>query len=100
MNNDKTVGHASEPIPASSRVDSSVETLALVEEALRVDKREVMAGRVRVRTQTDTVEEMARATLDEETVEVIRVPVGRDIEAAPPVRTEDGVVIIRSLKKC
>ena len=94
MENDKTMGQMVEPGSVSSRVDSSAETLAVVEEALRVDKREVTAGRVRVRTQTDTVEEMARATLDEETVEVTRVPIGRDVEAAPAVRTEDGVVII------
>ncbi len=94
MKNDTTVGKAVEPNRHLSRDDSSVETLALVEESLRVDKREVMAGRVRVRTETDTVEEMARAMIDEETVEVTRVPVGREVTAAPAVRTEDGVVIV------
>lgn len=78
----------------SSHNDQSVETIALVEEALRVGKREVTSGRVRVRSLTDTVEELAKATLDEETVEVTRVPVGREVDAAPAVRTEEGVVIV------
>jgi stress response protein YsnF len=54
----------------------------------------VTSGRVRIETVTDTVEELAHATLDEETVEVTRVPIGREVSAAPAVRTEDGVVIV------
>jgi uncharacterized protein (TIGR02271 family) len=75
------------------------ETIPLIEETLRVDKREVAAGRVRVRTVADTVEEVARATLDEEKVEVTRVPIDREIEAAPAVRTEGDVVIIPVLEE-
>ena len=70
------------------------EVLSLVEEQLRVGKREVVTGKVRVRTVTDTVEEVARATLDGEEVEVSRVPIGREIDAAPSVRTEGDVVIV------
>jgi uncharacterized protein (TIGR02271 family) len=76
------------------RVASSNETVPIVEEDLRVGKRAVTTGRVRIRSVTDNVEEIARATLDEEMVEVTRVPIGREIEAAPAVRTEDGVVIV------
>jgi len=93
MINDQTAGTA-DLANTSAQADSSVETLALVEEALRVDKREIVGRRVRIRTLTDTVEEMARATLDEETVEVTRVPVDREVAAAPGVRTEEGVVIV------
>jgi uncharacterized protein (TIGR02271 family) len=94
MKNDHTVGTSAGLSPQNAVNDQSVETLALVEEALRVDKREVTSGRVRIETVTDTVEELARATLDEETVEVTRVPIGREVSAAPAVRTEDGVVIV------
>jgi uncharacterized protein (TIGR02271 family) len=73
---------------------SSAEAVPLIDEDLHVGKRAVPTGRVRVRSVTDTVEEIARATLDEETVDVTRVPVGREIDAAPAVRTEDGVVIV------
>ena len=94
MKNDPTVGTSAGLPPQHALNDQSVETLALVEEALRVDKREVTSGRVRIETVTDTVEELAHATLDEETVEVTRVPIGREVSAAPAVRTEDGVVIV------
>lgn len=75
------------------------ETIPLIEETLRVEKREVAAGRVRVRTVADTVEEIARATLDEEKVEVTRVPIDREIEVAPGVRTEGDVVIVPVLEE-
>ncbi|HEV2558062.1 MAG TPA: YsnF/AvaK domain-containing protein [Microvirga sp.] len=70
------------------------ERIPLVEEEVRIDKRTVERGRVRVRTVTDEVEEMARATLDGETVEVDRVPVDRMVEVAPEIRTEGDVTII------
>lgn len=97
MANEHTAGMADKHRRVT--LEESVETVPLVEEALRVGRREVESGRVRVRSVTDTIEEMARATLDEETVEVTRVPVGREVEAAPPVRTEDGVVIIPVLEE-
>ncbi len=68
--------------------------IALVEEELAVSKRAVEGARVRVRTVTDTVEEIARATLHGERVEVERVPVDRMVDAAPAVREEDGVTIV------
>ena len=65
-----------------------------MEETARVGKREVKGGTVRVRTVVDTVEELARAELQGEKVEVTRVPVDREIDRAPEIRTEDGVTII------
>jgi stress response protein YsnF len=37
---------------------------------------------------------MVRASLQEEMVEVTSVPVGREIDHAPEVRTENGVTIV------
>lgn len=68
--------------------------LPLTEETVDVDKRERVTGKVQVRTVTDTVEELARATLQTEAVEVTRVPVDRVVDAPPSVRTENGVVIV------
>jgi stress response protein YsnF len=68
--------------------------LPLVEEEVRVDTRTVTTGRVTVRTVTETVEEVARVALSGEEVEVERVPVGRRIDAPPPVREENGVLIV------
>src|SRR5918997_3419468 len=77
----------------------TIETIPIVEEELRLDKREVVTGRVRVRTVVDVVEEMARASLDEETVEVTRVPVDRMVDEAPGIRTENDVTIVPILEE-
>jgi stress response protein YsnF len=67
-----------------------------VEETATVGKRQVETetGRVRVQTVTDTLEELARADVQRETVEVTRVPVDRMIESAPEIRTEGDVTIV------
>ena len=74
--------------------DHTTETVPIVEEELRVEKRQVSTGKVRVRTKTEVSDEVARATLEGESVEVTRVPVGREIETAPAVRTEGDLTII------
>ena len=66
----------------------------LVEEKLRVAKRQVSTGKVRVHSDVDTVEELVRETLEEERVEVTRVPINEVVTAIPSVRTESGVVIV------
>lgn len=73
---------------------STEQVIPLVEETLRVDKREVETGRVRIRTLTDERTELARADLTRTIVDVERVPVGRDINAIPPIRDVDGKMII------
>jgi uncharacterized protein (TIGR02271 family) len=70
------------------------ERIALVEEEARIDKREVVTGRVRIRTRVEEAEETVRGTLDEEVVEVKRVPVDRIVDAAPAVRQDGDVTII------
>ena len=70
------------------------QVIPIVEEEARIEKRESVTGRVRVRTHVDLVQEPVRASLQEETVEVTRVPVNRDITAMPEVRTENGVTIV------
>lgn len=74
--------------------ENTQNTLAIMEEELRVEKRQVATGKVRVRTTTELAEELARATLQGESVEVTRVPVDREITVAPSVRTEGEVTII------
>ena len=68
--------------------------LPLVEEKLRVAKRQVSTGKVRVRSVVETVEELVRETLVEEKVEVTRVPINEVVTKIPSVRTESGVVIV------
>ncbi len=78
---------------------SETEVIPLAEEELRVGKRQVTTGKVRVSTKVDVVEELARATLDTETVEVTRVPVDRMVDEAPSIRTENDVTIIPILEE-
>ena len=75
------------------------ETIPLVEEELRLGKRSVATGKVRVRTVVDTVEDVARADLEEERVDVTRVPVNKEVDAAPDVRTEGDVTIVPVLEE-
>lgn len=77
-------------------------TLPLVEETARIEKRAVETGRVRVRTITETTEELLRESLRSDAVAVTRVPVGRTLgegEAPPQIRTEGGVTIIPILEE-
>ena len=71
--------------------------LPLIEEKLNISKREVVTGRVRIRTITDTIEEHIRQELLGEHVEVERVAIGTILEAgmaAPQIRTEGNVTIV------
>ena len=70
------------------------EQLSLIEEQLVVDKLTVSDGRVRVSTKTAFVTEIAEARLDSENVEVTRVPIGREVQEAPSVRTDGDVTIV------
>ncbi len=70
------------------------ERIPIAEEEVRIGKRMVERGKVRVRSVTEEVEEMASATLDGQAVEVERVPVDRMVETAPDIRTEGDVTII------
>jgi uncharacterized protein (TIGR02271 family) len=73
---------------------SETEVIPIAEEELRVDKRMVTTGKVRVQTKVDVETEIVKATLDGETVEVTRVPVDRIVDRAPEIRTENDVTII------
>ena len=83
----------------TSEPESDTSAVRLVEETLRLDKREVLTGKVRISTKVDTVEEIARASLREERVEITRVPIDRVVETAPGVREENGVTIVPVLEE-
>jgi uncharacterized protein (TIGR02271 family) len=73
--------------------------LPLVEEDMRINKREVTTGRVRVSTRTIEHTELARLDLASDDVEVVRVAVGREVSEAPQVRVEGQVTIIPVLEE-
>ena len=64
------------------------ERIPLVQETLRVDRREIETGRVRVRVIVDEENHQFSEALDRSTVEVVRVPIGREIDFMPEPRIE------------
>lgn len=74
-------------------------TLPLSEEQIEIAKHEIERGRVSVRIRVDEREELAQAWLHQEDVSIERVPVGRVVDAPPPVREEDGVLIVPLLEE-
>ena len=78
----------------SASVDDRQTVIPVFEEELSVAKRVVETGRVRVSRVTHDHQQMVDELLQHETVEVDRIPIGRQVEAMPPVRTEGDVTII------
>src|SRR5215212_4127486 len=66
----------------------------VMEEELRVDKRDVVTGKIQVRTIVESFDKIARATLEGEQIEVTRVPIGKELQMVPKQRTEGDVLII------
>jgi uncharacterized protein (TIGR02271 family) len=66
----------------------------VAEEEARVRKRKVSKGRVRISTKLDDAIEIVTAELEEQKVQVTRVPVNRPVDAPPVVRTENDTTII------
>jgi uncharacterized protein (TIGR02271 family) len=87
------LGHSHQPAHFMTS-EQAGETIPLLKEELGVDKRSVVTGKVRVRSVVDTIEELVHAAITDERVEVTRVPMDREVEAAPSVRTEDDVTIV------
>jgi stress response protein YsnF len=83
----------------SAQRNQERQVVPIVEERLEVRTREVERGRVQVRIRVEDREELAEAVLRQEDVTVERVPVGRPVEAPPPVREEDGVLVVPVLEE-
>ena len=71
----------------------------LLQEEVVIEKRPVATGKVRIQTLSESFEEIASASLEEDTVTVTRVPVDRVVTEAPAVRTENGVTIVPVLEE-
>lgn len=83
----------------STRERADEQVIALVEERVAIGKREVERGRVLIHVRVEEREELVEAALRQEDVTVERVPVGRPVETPPPVREEDGVLIVPVLEE-
>lgn len=70
-----------------------------VEETFDVDKQRIVTGRVRVTTSSETVNEIAEATLAGETVDITRERIDREVAEVPQMRVEGDVTIIPVLEE-
>lgn len=75
-------------------LEGSRQTLELAEEFASVEIVREELGLVRVRTVTDSIDDVVSATVRGEMVEVTRHPVDREVDTAPEPRTEGDVTII------
>src|ERR671910_865958 len=71
----------------------------ILEEEAHVEKRRVATGKGRIRSIVGGGGGIAAATLEEDTVDITRVPVDRVVDEVPAVRTEDGVTIVPILEE-
>lgn len=74
--------------------DKDPQTIPLVQERLIVEKQRRVTDRVKVSTTTETVEDMVSVDLMNMDVDVVRVPVERDIDVVPDVVTDGDLTII------
>lgn len=72
------------------------EVLLLLEEEIR---HSAVTGKVRVSTVVVRANEVSEMALNEDRVEVTRLPVGREVDVEPAVRTEGGAVIMPVLEE-
>jgi uncharacterized protein (TIGR02271 family) len=80
--------------PLRRPIDAPRRAIALAREELRVGKRKVETGRVRVKKRVREHEEIVREDLLREDVEVQRVPVDRILEGSSEPRREGDVLVI------
>ncbi|WP_448192452.1 YsnF/AvaK domain-containing protein [Azospirillum sp. sgz301742] len=74
--------------------DDRETVVPLHEETISVGKRRVERGRVRVTTKVTEHQEIVRQALEQEDVEVTRVPVDREVDARPEIRQDGDTTII------
>lgn len=86
-----------DPLQSSANPAADTEVIPLVEDEVRVSTRDVVTGRVRVRTVTDTVEETVGQELQGVRAEVERVPVDLLLDPgapSPQPRVEGDVTVV------
>lgn len=82
------------------RPEDDVETsrdhqrIEIVEETAEIAKVKRVVGTVRVRTVTDSVEDVVREVVERRSVHVEHVPIGRMVDTVPQTRVENGVTIM------
>ncbi len=83
-----------EPFDLETPVLASDTTIPVLEERLRVDKRQVTTGLAKVHVTVSDHEETVEALLARQDVIVDRVPVGTFVTETPAVRQEGDTIIV------
>jgi stress response protein YsnF len=79
---------------AASAPDPEREVLSLHAEVLTVSRRELAGTVVRVATVTREHEHVVDEVLSHERVEIEHVPIGRQVDAIPPIREEGNTTVL------
>jgi len=93
--------NSSQPIGQPATVAEAVEVarIPLTEEVVNVSKREVVTGRVRIRTLEESTNKLVQQELDTAEVSVTRVPVNRIVDQPPVPRIEGNLTIVPVLEE-
>jgi uncharacterized protein (TIGR02271 family) len=86
--------HESDATRVDQAIGSKDQVIPLLEEVAEVEKRQASAGKVRIRTAIDTIDEKVSADLEGVEVDVRRVPVDRVVTEVPRIRTEGDTTIV------
>ena len=79
--------------------EAAEQVIPLLEERLRIAKLRRETGRVRVSVTTGAESRLVEEVLRQRSVEVERVPIGRQVAEAPPVREEGDTLVIPVLEE-
>jgi uncharacterized protein (TIGR02271 family) len=74
--------------------DREEQVIPVLAERLSIDRRQVETGRVLATVTTHTHEHVITEDLVHDSIEVEHVPIGRTVDAVPPVREEGDTTII------
>ncbi len=85
--------------PANTSVDELVEMIPVIQEKIRIEKREFESGRVVVHKTVSERDEAVEILLRQQDLSVERVPIGRVVEEVPQTRQEGDTLIVPILEE-
>ena len=98
-NREGTTMDTEKPDGAQAPSNDGVVVMPLLGEEIAITKKVAETRRVTVQRVTREQRESVAAPLAEETVEITREPIGREVDAMPPIRAEGDTVIIPILEE-
>lgn len=84
---------------SEDRVEARENTVPVLEEQATLTTREVTKGGVRVSTRTNYIDEVIPVSLAGEDVDIVRVPIGREVAEPPGVRDDGESIVVPVLEE-